>query len=503
MTIQELLKTIIVADLPPVLSDSKIQSIVSDSRQVIPGSLFVALPGVAAHGSAFIDEAIRKGAICIVTSREFSRNKKIQDEKIPIIGVEDPLEFLKKALLHFYGNPSGTIKVLGVTGTNGKTTITYLLESILSQRNERCAVLGTINHRVGEKILVSKNTTPGLVDNHVYLSQMLNEKVGYCAMEVSSHALHQGRVDLIDFSTAIFTNLTGDHLDYHKDMENYFQAKSILFKRLSPQASAVINIDDPYGKRLFDLTQASTQASILTYGLIDAAHVRAVNIQMQLTESHFTVIFPGGKLDIKTKLIGQHNVYNILACVAVCLSQGIDTEQIQKGVEKLHAVAGRLERIEEAIDFHVYIDYAHTEDALKNVLASLKKVNQSKIILVFGCGGNRDKTKRPKMGKVASLLADWSIITSDNPRDEDPDVIIQEITDGFMKKNYEVIVDRREAIHKALKSAKKNEVVLIAGKGHENYQIFKDQTIHFDDCEIVREYFLNFKKTEMLQENPI
>ncbi len=501
MTLKELFKDISPVKIPKGFALQEIQSIVSDSRQVTPGSLFVALPGTTTHGCTFIDEAIQKGAVTIVSAVEVSQN--IQNKEVCILGIKDPLQFLKGALLRFYGNPSTAVKVFGVTGTNGKTTITYLLESILNQTVRRCGVIGTVNYRIGERILISKNTTPGLVENQIYLAEMTKQGVEYCAMEVSSHALDQGRVDLINFSTAIFTNLTGDHLDYHKDMENYFEAKSILFKRLSSPASAVINVDDPYGKRLLEMTREMTRAQILTYGIISPADVCAVNIDVQLRGSNFTVLFPAGSVEIKTKLIGQHNIYNILACVAACLSQGITIEEIKKGIEILRAVAGRLQKVEEATDIHVFVDYAHTEDALKNVLMSIRRVSATKIILVFGCGGNRDKTKRAKMGKVASFWADWSIVTSDNPRNEDPDDIIKEIIRGFVKENYEVIVDRQEAIVKALSIARKGDVVLIAGKGHEDYQIFKDKTIHFDDREVVRDYFLAQSKMEIFMENRI
>ena len=294
-----------------------------------------------------------------------------------------------------------------------------------------------------------------MVDNQIFLSGLVNEGIKYCAMEVSSHALDQGRVDLIDFSTAIFTNLTGDHLDYHQDMERYFQVKAILFKRLSSGANAVINADDLYGRRLIPMTRAR----VWTYGVTQPADVRAVEMKMALSGSEFKVVSPNGSFLIATRLIGLHNIYNILACVAALLSEGIGFDQIKKGIEALRLVPGRLQKIEGPRDVHVYVDYAHTEDALKNILTSIRKVSSSKIILVFGCGGDRDRTKRPKMGRMAGLLADWSIVTSDNPRSENPQSIIDEILGGFFKKNYEVEIDRREAIHKALSLAQPGDVV--------------------------------------------
>ncbi len=486
MKLKDLLENIIETDISENFAGKKICAIACDSRCVVQDSLFVTIPGTNAHGIHFIDEAIQKGAAVIVTEHEFVSQISQKNKNVCVLGVKEPSKVLKEILVRFYGHPSQKVQTIGVTGTNGKTTITYLLESIFTRAQERCAVIGTVNYRIGKKILPSKNTTPGLVENQIYLSQLAEEGIKYCVMEVSSHALNQGRVELIDFSTAIFTNLTGDHLDYHRDMEQYFQAKSILFKRLSAQANAIINTDDRYGQRLIEMTKAK----VLTYGINHPADVRAVDIKMQLTGSQFTVIFPEGNCTIKTQLIGGHNIYNILACAASAFAQGMNLDQIKNGVEVLTSVPGRLEKVEGPVDFHVYVDYAHTEDALKNVLTSIKKVSSSKIILVFGCGGNRDKTKRPKMGKAAGLFADWSIVTSDNPRQEDPQTIIEEISQGFIKENYEIIADRREAITKALSLAQKNDVVLIAGKGHENYQIFKDQTIHFDDTEIVRNYLV-------------
>lgn len=485
MELKDLLEDIVEADIPEYFAGKKIRVIACDSRCVVQDGLFVTVPGANAHGIHFIDEAIQKGAAVIVTEHEFVSQVSRKNKNVCVLGVNDPLKVLKEILVRFYGHPSQKVQTIGVTGTNGKTTITYLLESIFTQAQERCAVIGTVNYRIGKKILPSKNTTPGLVENQIYLSQLAEEGIKYCVMEVSSHALHQGRVELIDFATAIFTNLTGDHLDYHRDMEQYFQVKSILFKSLSAQADAIINTDDRYGQQLIEMTKGR----VLTYGIHHPADVRAVDIQMELTGSQFTVIFPEGNCAIKTRLIGGHNIYNILACAAAAFAQGVALDQIKHGVEALTSVPGRLEKVEGPVDFHVYVDYAHTQDALKNVLTSIKKVNSSKIILVFGCGGNRDKTKRPQMGKTAGLFADWSIVTSDNPRQEDPEAIIEEISRGFIKENYEIIADRREAITKALSLAQKNDVVLIAGKGHENYQIFKDQTIPFDDREVVRNYF--------------
>lgn len=484
MKLKTLLKNII-SDIPPEFSAKEIKAIHSDSRQVSPNSLFVALPGTKSHGSVFVDNAIAQGAVVVVVPSQSTPS--LAHPQVYKIETENPKEFLRKILLNFYGNLSAHVKTIGVTGTNGKTTITYLLESIAHQSRERCGVIGTVNYRIGSEVLPSVNTTPGLVENQSYLAQLKDLGIKYCFMEVSSHALDQRRVDLIDFSTAVFTNLTGDHLDYHHDMESYFKSKSLLFSQLSANATAVINVDDLYGRKLVSMTKAR----VLTYGMSESADICAVDLNLSLKGSSFTVVFSQGSFRIETCLIGQHNIYNILAAVGAGLSQGIPWNRIKEGVEALRGVPGRLQRVGLEADFYIYVDYAHTQDALKNILSSVKKVSSAKIILVFGCGGNRDKTKRPLMGRIAGLLADWSIVTSDNPRDEDPQAIAQEIAEGFLKNNFEMILDRREAIAKALSIAQKGDVVLIAGKGHETYQIFKDKTIHFDDTEIVSDCLLS------------
>jgi len=307
--------------------------------------------------------------------------------------------------------------------------------------------------------------------------------VHYCVMEASSHALDQGRLEGVHFSAGIFTNLTQDHLDYHKDMESYFRAKSLLFRDLSSDAVAVINVDDEYGKRLCPLTNSK----IISYAIDGPADVSAKNISYHLSGTHFEIVFPEGMIKVHTRFIGKHNIYNILAAFAWGLSQNLSPESIRQGIEELTCVPGRLEPVENNKDFFVFIDYAHTEDGLVNVLKALKAVSSQKIILVFGCGGDRDRTKRPKMARAACDLADHSIVTSDNPRSEDPQTIINEVITGFTKKNFEICVERKEAIARALQLAQKDQIVLIAGKGHEDYQIFKDRTIKFNEREIVKE----------------
>lgn len=482
MKLTKLFENIPAVKVPKRFASCNVQSICVDSRKAEKGSLFIAIFGAAQDGSKFIDEAIERGSTVIVKNKGARGNASFPED-VCVIEVADTRVFLKDILRQFYGNPSKKVKTIGVTGTNGKTTVTYLIESILQQAKKTSGVLGTINYRIGKKIFPSPNTTPGVLENQQFLSSLAHQKIDHCIMEVSSHALEQGRVDLVDFVTAVFTNLTSDHLDYHKNVENYFLAKAKLFQNLTPKATAVINVDDSYGQRLVKMTKAK----VLTYGVEKAADIQAINIEPSILGSQFLLKTPQGSIQAKTKLIGLHNVYNILSAVGACVASRVDLPTIKKAIEKFSNVPGRLEKVEAGQKFHVFVDYAHTEDGLENVLNSLRKVSRSRIITVFGCGGDRDRTKRPKMGKVVSHLSDTAIVTSDNPRSEDPLAIINEILPGFEKKNYIVVVDRKHAIEAALTLAKENDIVLIAGKGHENYQIFKDKTIHFDDRETVRE----------------
>ena len=495
MLLKEILsKNIIDQDLSPDAALWEISSLTNDSRQVTPGSLFVAEKGCKIDGVKFVPEAIAKGAKVVVLNKEnekdFSKILPVLDKSYYCIFVNDTAQFLRGAAKVFYNDPSQHIRTMGVTGTNGKTTITYLLESIFREAGKHSGVIGTIRHRVGEKIFPSKNTTPGFLENQKYLASMVSEELDYAILEVSSHALAQGRVDLINFKRAVFTNLTQDHLDYHGTEEEYFLAKSKLFTNLSDDAVAVINKDTPFGNRLISMTKAK----VITYGIKSKADVTAEDIKLNFSGSQFTVVHPQGEFVVKTSFLGWHNVYNILAAASCALSEGIDFRKIMSGIKKLTLVPGRLESIDRGQEFSIFLDYAHTPDGLKNVLKALRDIRvekedtQGKIILVFGCGGDRDKGKRPLMGRIADLLADSVIVTSDNPRTEDPESIIHQILPGFKKKNYQVIVDRKKAIHQALKMANPGDIVLIAGKGHEQYQIFKDKTIEFNERLICVEF---------------
>lgn len=482
MKLYELIAETGAGEVAQDLGDLEIAAVTADSRKVASGSLFVALPGPKTHGSQFIADAAAKGAKVIVAAKGLDLG--IVPASAKILSVDDPQSFLAKALNNFYQHPSFRLRLIGITGTNGKTTITYLLESLLAVAGKQCGVVGTVNHRYGGKVFKAGNTTPGLVDNFQLLSEMADHKIDYCAMEVSSHALDQRRVEGLNFPYAIFTNLTSDHLDYHKDRETYFLAKAKLFTGLSPFSRAIINIDDEFGPRL--VTMAS--APVWTYGINNKADFMAENIELNFDGTAFDLVTPAGKISIKTPLIGRHNIYNILSVAAVGVGEKIPLDVIKKGIESLTVVPGRLERIEAGQDFYVFVDYAHTEDALDNVLSSIRAVKKTKIIVVFGCGGDRDKTKRPKMAASVERLSDFAIVTNDNPRTEDPEAIVRDILGGFKGKNYKVVLDREEAIKESLHTAKSGEVVLIAGKGHEDYQIFKDKTVPFDERKIVHQH---------------
>jgi UDP-N-acetylmuramoyl-L-alanyl-D-glutamate--2,6-diaminopimelate ligase len=483
MNLQQLLEGIYPQELPSLYSQWDISSITNDSRKVEKDGLFIAQSGLKLNGADYIPKAIEKGARVIVTEKT---NGFSSDEKTLFLEIQDTNQFIRQLCRRFYGNPSETIRSIGVTGTNGKTTTVYLTESILHEAELSCGVIGTINYRMGERIIPAQNTTPGILDNQKLFADLVKEGIDYCVMEVSSHALDQGRVDLIDYKVAVFTNLTSDHLDYHGTRENYFAAKALLFSNLSSEATAVINIDDVYGKKLL----SKTPAKILTYGIRQKAEVMAEDIELGIAGTAFRVRTPEGEFSVRTSLVGYYNVYNCLAAISVGVAEGINLDKIKTGIERLKNVPGRLEKVDCGQDFSIFVDYAHTQDALENVMTTLRQCSDAKIILVFGCGGDRDKSKRAPMAAVASSLANFTIITSDNPRSEEPEAIIKDIAEGFEGENYKVIVNREEAIKEAIKMARKDDIVLIAGKGHETYQIFKDKTIHFDERQIIRQIIL-------------
>ncbi|MCP4649237.1 MAG: UDP-N-acetylmuramoyl-L-alanyl-D-glutamate--2,6-diaminopimelate ligase [PVC group bacterium] len=472
-----------------VFDDFQVKGLSIDSRHINADYCFIALRGTDSDGHDFISQAVAKGSRMVI----YERGYKFSNEQIKntvFIPVADSRQALGVLASEFFAHPSRGLKIIGITGTNGKTTVSLLIENMLKNNGFYPGVLGTIHYKIGDLIIPAKNTTPDILTLQSLFAQMIKINSTHAVMEVSSHALDQSRVQGLEFQTAVFTNLTQDHLDYHKDMEQYFNAKSKLFINLKPNSYAVINTDDPYAVRLKKLTQAK----IIDYGIkSQESAVRAVDISLAGQGSSFSVITPQGQVRIKTKLIGRHNIYNLLACICVGLQEGISLEKISASIEIMDTVPGRLEVISFQQPFKVFVDYAHTDDALKNVLKTLRELDPRKIITVFGCGGDRDKKKRLLMGKVASEMADFLIITNDNPRTESPDMIIEGIKAGFKGefKDYEVILDRKEAINKALSIAQADDFVLIAGKGHETYQIFKDKTIDFDDRIIVKEILEN------------
>ncbi len=459
-----------------------IENISYNSKQIKHSGLFFAIEGKNYNGYDFIDEAIERGAVSVAAEKDFVTYKSITK-----VIVEDIRKACALIAANFYSHPSQRVETTGITGTNGKTTTLYLIAAIMQYSGRNCGMIGTINYRIGNRLIPAVNTTPSPIMLQMFLREMEMSGITNCIMEVSSHALDQNRVDAIEFNKAIFTNLTSEHLDYHKDMKEYFSAKSKLFGMLKEDAVAIINSDDNYGRLLIQ----EHKNRVLTYGINNKSDVRAFDIGTSCKGASFKVETPKQVLDIETDLIGTYNIYNILAAISFAYSTGLKPSDIQEAIRSFKGVPGRLQRVEVCDNkgFSVFIDYAHTDDALLNVLSTLKKIAKGVIIVVFGCGGDRDRKKRPGMAKVAAEFADYVVITSDNPRSEDPEKIIDDVVQGLPKdfKNYKVCIDRKKAIEYAISIVKSNDMVLIAGKGHESYQIFKDTTIPFDDKKIVEE----------------
>ncbi|MCK5178031.1 MAG: UDP-N-acetylmuramoyl-L-alanyl-D-glutamate--2,6-diaminopimelate ligase, partial [Candidatus Omnitrophica bacterium] len=411
MRLNKLLDGIYTGKIEERFKQIKVLSVSCDSRKAMIGGVFVAIKGQSRDGADFIEAAVKKGVFAVAASGDVEHLQK-KHERVCFLSVDDPQEFFQGIVYKLFGNPSEDVRTIGVTGTNGKTTVAYLVEAMINEADKECGVVGTINYRLSDNVIPARQTTPSFIDNQHFLTGLAWQDVPYCVIEVSSHALAQGRVHGINFAGAIFTNLTSDHLDYHQTTEDYFSAKSRLFTELGPEATAVINTDDPFGRQLLTMTKAK----IVTYGIEQKADVMAKNIQLDLSGSRFTLACAAGDIEIRTKFIGTYNIYNILAAVSACIAEKLDLDTIKKGIERLGVVSGRLERVEYGQDFAVFIDYAHTQDALLNVLSAIRQISQARIILLFGCGGDRDKSKRPLMGQVAGRLADFSIVTSDNPR---------------------------------------------------------------------------------------
>ncbi|MFH1407329.1 MAG: UDP-N-acetylmuramoyl-L-alanyl-D-glutamate--2,6-diaminopimelate ligase [Candidatus Omnitrophota bacterium] len=466
------------SNLSEILDNIKISDITCDSKKVKPEGMFIAVKGTKLDGYEFIGEAIQRGASCIVAERDFHCPKHITK-----IIVKDSKEALVEIAKSFYADPSSNLKVIGITGTNGKTTTAYLIEKMLTSAGYGTGVIGTISYRFGNRAIPATNTTPGVLDLQFMLHEMVQERLQYVVLEVSSHSLDQDRVAGINFECAVFTNLTHEHLDYHKDLEDYFLAKSKLFGMLAGDKFAVVNKDDPFGVRLIN----SRKGKILSYGLDAGADISCRILELNKNGLKFILNSCGRTAEVNSKLIGRHNIYNILAAAGAAAACNVDFTKVIKGIESAEPPPGRLQRVETGKPFEIFVDYAHSDDALKNVITALRELNPERIIVLFGCGGDRDKLKRPKMGKITTELADYVILTSDNPRTEDPGAIIQDIEKGITKSNYIKITDRRDAIFKLLGLAKPGDMLLLAGKGHETYQIFKDTTVSFYDVQVVKE----------------
>ncbi|HAT72726.1 MAG TPA: UDP-N-acetylmuramoyl-L-alanyl-D-glutamate--2,6-diaminopimelate ligase [Elusimicrobia bacterium] len=472
--------------------DPDIAIVTNDSRQAGPGALFFALPGARTDGANFIGQALEKGAAAVVCAADAPARTRADFPGAVFLKTAALSMALSKAAANFYGHPSGKLKVFGITGTKGKTTTAYLLESILARAGARPGVVGTIDYRVGGRVLAAAaNTTPLAHTLQELLSQMVAARASAAVIEVSSHALALGRVEDVDFDVAVFTNLQRDHMDFHKDRENYFQAKARLFELLarSPKQDrrAVINADDERAPAL--IKSLTKDLPVITFGIDAPADFRAGDIEMLDGRSRFVLTAGGERLPVRLNLLGRHNIYNALAALAAAAAAGIPLPTAVEGAEALKNVPGRLERVDAGQDFTVFVDYAHTDAALENVLSSLKTLPHGRIITVFGCGGDRDRTKRGPMGRVSCGLSDIAIVTSDNPRTEDPARIFADIELGIKGRfdNYEIIPDRGAAIARAVAQARKGDIILIAGKGHETYQILKDRTVHFSDAEAAAE----------------
>jgi len=461
-----------------------------DSRRVNRDFLFAAIPGIHYNGADFIEEAISRGAKAILTQEDLIDRP--VHKGVSYIRVRDSREALSKISAAFYDFPSRQLKVIGITGTNGKTSTTYLLESILKAAHFAVGVIGTVNYRIRDRIIPSVRTTPESLELQFLLKEMVEAGITHVIMEVSSHALTQRRVSQIDFDIGLFTNLSQDHLDYHKTMGNYFASKNLLFESLgrlsqkNGEKYAIVNGDDQASTGILKTLENSPGVKILSFGLGDKNLCRAEAIESKSDNNRFIISYPSADIEVNLSLFGRHNVYNALAAASCGFSLDIEPGFIKEGLEKLKNIPGRFEFIGKHLPFEIVVDYAHTEAALRNILESAGKMSPKRIILVFGCGGDRDKGKRPLMGKAAEELADFSILTSDNPRSEEPEEIINHIKTGFtLKRNYQVILDRYQAIESAIKKAVPGDMIIIAGKGHETYQIYKDGVEPFDDRKAV------------------
>ncbi len=468
----------------------KPEQIKVDSRDVSKGDIFFAIKGPVHDGHTYIDQVVDKGASYVVYCGDRSYPVKQSAE---FIKVNDTLGELSDFVKSVFNDPSGKLEVYGVTGTNGKTTTVFLIDNILNNFGINCGFISTVfSKSKGDSLEVSSLTTPGILKINSFFNEMISSGKKAAVLEISSHALDQSRVAGINLDSAVFTNITPEHLDYHLNMDNYLSAKKKIFANLKKDGLAVINTDDPMLKKKDDIADGR---KAISFGTGEESFIKAKNINLFSNGSEFDVVYGNiGEIRIKTRLIGRHNVYNILGAMGAFYERGIPLEKIKEGVEKTSPVPGRLERLESKAPFNVFVDYAHTPDALENILNCLRSLTQKRLICVFGCGGNRDRTKRPVMGKIATSICDAVFLTNDNPRKEKPRDILKEIEKGVIQgSTYSIIEDRKEAVYAAIKEAKKDDIVVIAGKGHEKYQIIGDRTNHFDDKEEAEEVLMKLR----------
>jgi UDP-N-acetylmuramoyl-L-alanyl-D-glutamate--2,6-diaminopimelate ligase len=487
MELHELIKDLTPAQIDGPL-DREISAIEHDSHCVTPGALFVALPGERTDGHRFISAAIERGARALVVSQNSTAYRALPNRPTRI-RVTDTRAALADLAARFYGRPGNQLNLVGVTGTNGKTTVSFMTRQILNGTGIRTGLLGTVRYEIGDRSIPASRTTPQAVELQSLLAQMVKTRCGACVLEVSSHALDQQRVRGLEFDTAVFTNLTQDHLDYHQTMDQYFAAKLRLFQTLgqgSKPANAVINLDDPRSAEI--IRTLSPKVHSLSYGIQAKADIVATDIHALTRGTRFVVETPVGRARIQLPVIGLHNVSNALAALGVGIGMGIPLEAMATSLLQLHCVPGRLEAIEAGQPFRVFVDYAHTDDALRHALTTLRALQPKRLIVVFGCGGSRDTQKRPLMGRAASELSDFAVLTSDNPRKEKPAAILRQIESGFREAHqYKILEDRQQAIEYALHLAQEGDIILIAGKGHETVQEYADTIVPFDDREVVRE----------------
>jgi UDP-N-acetylmuramoyl-L-alanyl-D-glutamate--2,6-diaminopimelate ligase len=486
MELTKLLNSINTIQVSGIIERKDISSIVYDSRKIKKNSLFVAVTGFTTDGHKFIIDAINKGAVAVI----LENNKAVPEEifihsHVAKIVVKDSRAALAEVSDCFYKNPSSRLSLIGITGTKGKTTTSYFLKNIFETAGNKTGLVGTIANYIADRQIYTQLTTPESNDLNELFGEMINENCSHAVMEVSSHSLVLNRVKNLSFKAAVFTNITSDHLDFHKSFEEYLKAKKILFDSLADDSFVVFNKDDVSWSKLI----ADTKAKCFSYGKTPESDFQLENVQFDLDGTRFTIKHNGKTYNFSTKLIGEFNAYNAAASFAVSFLLGIEPEIIVEGINSTPQVPGRFETIKKK-NKTVIVDYSHTADSLEKALQALRSItkNSEPVYTVFGCGGNRDKTKRPIMGKIATELSDYAIITSDNPRFEDPFEIIKEIEAGISKKNYEVIENREEAIKRAIEISEPDSAILIAGKGHENYQEIKGVRNHFSDKETAQKY---------------